>query len=1044
LFIGQNESGKTTLLEFIRRMFFGFSHRRIKNNYSPLRGGSHGGRLIVQTRDGRRFTIARRDKVVTTTEEGGKTLNEEPSVQLLGGVDCVTFERVFAVGLKDLEGLDILTQDTVRGLLLGPGAGLRVASIPDTLKVLDIELGKLLKERGTSSLINNLVNTLKDIKKQIKEIQGQVTEYADCQKKHAQLEEKTRKDKIKAEQVRQRLLRIDQLIQAHEPWVLLFSAREKSANLESAMNFPPNGAERFENLKAEIKEIIRNKNEREVEAEKIEMQLGNVIVYEVLINHQDTIVALLGERGKIVSALEDYPTVKNRLARAEEEFHRRLRELGADWDSQRLTLVDTSVHVRQRVQEFGRKLDADQRKLEQTQAYQRTLLDAEKDEKLIVDGIQRFIETQPTPPIMDEHQLQQQQDSVRMIRSLLYQKEKITTQVDAKRLAKQESEALFTSIEKQMEVRLDPLPSWLQIAVLIIGVALAALMAVQRSYIPAVLILLSGMGLAVLLHTFRRRQTDVESARLMQLQQEEEKTIKTQRLLDEEVRGLEEQLDTLTKELEELALKAGIEIPKDFLQLERLNGELEGTIKQFNEWKTQERQKKEAERRLNDVQRRLQKANQETEEADRDYQLLQEEWHLWLSDRGFTDTIRPEGFEAILQAVDSARTAEISLRESQLRISQLGDYIKEAREKIRTLLAGCGRTPFKTEAGVEDLDVLRKDLDATFDAQRLQRGLQGRLEILRSEIERLYKQLEDKEAVLNELLQQANVIDEVHFYRMAESYTEWRECQKQIEMNELKLLTIVGKPEAQDVLERELGETDPLKLQLEKDRLHALLKEKDNGISGDEREIGSLNQRLSQMAQDKKLGELLFKQRQLREEQADATKRWTSLVVCRYLLEQARGIYERERQPQVIRESDTFLKTMTNSRYRLVSPVGEMSVQLEDTAYRRKEETMWSSGLADQVYLAIRFGLVRAFGSHAEPLPVILDDVLVKFDPIRQLGAAKVILDFARKQQVLLFSCHPEIKEIIEEAHKNFQFGDLKVAYFTLSDGVINRIPGSN
>jgi uncharacterized protein YhaN len=263
-------------------------------------------------------------------------------------------------------------------------------------------------------------------------------------------------------------------------------------------------------------------------------------------------------------------------------------------------------------------------------------------------------------------------------------------------------------------------------------------------------------------------------------------------------------------------------------------------------------------------------------------------------------------------------------------------------------------------------------------------------------------------------------------------------------MNELKLRTIVGKPEAQDVLERELGETDPLKLQLEKDRLHALLKEKDNGISGDEREIGSLNQRLSQMAQDKKLGELLFKQRQLREEQADATKRWTSLVVCRYLLEQARGIYERERQPQVIRESDTFLKTMTNARYRLVSPVGEMSVQLEDTAYCRKEETMWSSGLADQVYLAIRFGLVRAFGSHAEPLPVILDDVLVKFDPIRQLGAAKVILDFARKQQVLLFSCHPEIKEIIEEAHKNFQFGDLKVTCFTLSDGVINRIPGSN
>ena len=48
LFLGQNESGKTTLMEFFRAALFGFPDRRSKRNrYEPLRGGNHGGRLKV-------------------------------------------------------------------------------------------------------------------------------------------------------------------------------------------------------------------------------------------------------------------------------------------------------------------------------------------------------------------------------------------------------------------------------------------------------------------------------------------------------------------------------------------------------------------------------------------------------------------------------------------------------------------------------------------------------------------------------------------------------------------------------------------------------------------------------------------------------------------------------------------------------------------------------------------------------------------------------------------------------------------------------------
>ena len=62
IFEGHNEAGKTTLMAFIRAVLFGFEGRRNgANRYEPARGGRHGGALVVETDDGRRFRIERID-----------------------------------------------------------------------------------------------------------------------------------------------------------------------------------------------------------------------------------------------------------------------------------------------------------------------------------------------------------------------------------------------------------------------------------------------------------------------------------------------------------------------------------------------------------------------------------------------------------------------------------------------------------------------------------------------------------------------------------------------------------------------------------------------------------------------------------------------------------------------------------------------------------------------------------------------------------------------------------------------------------------------
>ena len=60
VFYGPNEAGKSTLLAFIRRILFGFpSGRNRGNEYPPLAGGRHGGRVTIATDAGEVITIDR-------------------------------------------------------------------------------------------------------------------------------------------------------------------------------------------------------------------------------------------------------------------------------------------------------------------------------------------------------------------------------------------------------------------------------------------------------------------------------------------------------------------------------------------------------------------------------------------------------------------------------------------------------------------------------------------------------------------------------------------------------------------------------------------------------------------------------------------------------------------------------------------------------------------------------------------------------------------------------------------------------------------------
>lgn len=70
-----------------------------------------------------------------------------------------------------------------------------------------------------------------------------------------------------------------------------------------------------------------------------------------------------------------------------------------------------------------------------------------------------------------------------------------------------------------------------------------------------------------------------------------------------------------------------------------------------------------------------------------------------------------------------------------------------------------------------------------------------------------------------------------------------------------------------------------------------------------------------------------------------------------------------------------------------------------------------SNGTRDQLYLALRLASLEKYMEGSEPMPFIVDDILVDFDDERSEAALSALAELAQKTQVILFTHHSRVVE---------------------------------
>lgn len=145
-----------------------------------------------------------------------------------------------------------------------------------------------------------------------------------------------------------------------------------------------------------------------------------------------------------------------------------------------------------------------------------------------------------------------------------------------------------------------------------------------------------------------------------------------------------------------------------------------------------------------------------------------------------------------------------------------------------------------------------------------------------------------------------------------------------------------------------------------------------------------------------------------------ATHRRRAIGLARTLIEKTLREFERTRQPRVLAQASKMFSLVTEGRYeRLLQRESDNKTVLINKDKESLALETLSRGTAEQLYLCIRLALASEFGRRSEPLPIVMDDVFVNFDPSRARAIGQIVTEFARTQQVLIFTCHPSTSDML-------------------------------
>jgi len=403
-------------------------------------------------------------------------------------------------------------------------------------------------------------------------------------------------------------------------------------------------------------------------------------------------------------------------------------------------------------------------------------------------------------------------------------------------------------------------------------------------------------------------------------------------------------------------------------------------------------------------------------------------WRKALEHRGLPTTLSPREVKQIGVHRHTLMTLDDDRRRLSEEARQKREELAAFARRIDELMVECEMVPDTTP--LEHLRLLRERIEAETAAHRRRLSLARKLDRARAAHRRSKRQLAVAEHQVKDYLTRWHAATPEEFLAKVDRRPLFEQTRRDAEVAEASWLEarrrITGPPDldhwlagAEPTAAVKEGAATPLEQRLAQacgatDRLRAAL-----ALVRDRR--AAIAARVEAAAKDRAPEPLQAELADVEQQLAAQIDRRRLLERTGALLEETRLAVARDHQPPALRDASHWLARLTDGRYTgITTTIDEARLEVHE-----RDGSVWaperlSRGTREQVFLALRLALVRDLQRHGVQLPLVMDDALVNFDDERARAAARVLVEFASdlpgERQVLAFTCHAHVAELFADA----------------------------
>ncbi len=954
VFYGENEAGKSTIMAFIHAIIFGFPTKQqtTELRYEPKHSTKYGGKIRISHEKHGGAVIERvKGKAagdVKVFMDNGKMGGEELLKELTANFDKSLFQSIFSFNLQGLQNIHQMKSEEIGKFLFSAGT-LGTERLSKTEAVLQKELDARFKPSGKKPLLNEKLQAIHEINKELKAAEAKNRDYTNLVEKKETLEKEMKAVNRSLQEIREKIEKLNE-------WKRIESIVKDEKGTKNELNelgkieFPVRGIERFEKInqlihpyKAEISSISERIENLQDEAAGIQPNLS-------FLKNEPALLALLDQVPLYDQLRQEKLQCETKLLAFEEELSITREKLHLNIDEEEIFVLNTNIYMKNQVEVVSQKIQKlKEVKEELENQYQEEKGRLEEIEKEVRSSERQVLTKQERLAL--EEKVNSSDDKESIERELRTLRDKIDFYL-------QFNERDKAAVEREGKQK--------KLQYLLFGVILIAFTVygiATKQWFLFTIGVISGMLLVILMTKKNKVPKDVDLNQTLKGLKEKEEQLK-QKLQSAqyiEISKLEEQLAFDNQRRAELQTVK--------MKLKHQHSQYEKIIAKFEQWE-------------------LETAQTNEKLASISHELRIPEY--------IAESFLLEAFKLIEQFKLISREK----KQYQLRLQQ----IEQQQEKIVKGLNYFSNL-YLNEEGLDLYNaayLLRNKLKEEHGKQIVSQERKVKLSDLEADLRQKVQAFKHLQAESHALISSAKVETEQQFYELG------AKAEKQGQLLE-KLNSIQSQLQYSNLSEVERETFLQMRQSTELvAECNQQVHEWEVKLKELQEKHASIKYEIQILEEGGIYSDILHHYKQKKFELEEAAKEWSVYCIAQDILSNTIETYKNIHLPRMISKAEEYLLFLTDGNYQRIhlqnSGSGFLVERRDHTIFEANE---LSQATTEQLYVAIRLALAVTVYEKYQ-FPIIIDDSFVNFDAKRTEKVLE-LLKGMKRNQLLFFTCHKHL-----------------------------------